>query len=62
MGLPTQRSLNLGLDSGLDDGRSRHPHPNWGGVVLDDRDMDRTWNALHGCSPVQGRQNSVQGY
>ncbi|WP_063728924.1 hypothetical protein [Streptomyces sp. RTd22] len=62
MGLPTQRSLNTDLDSGLGDGRTRRPHPNWGGVTLDDRDMDRTWNALHGYSPVPGRRGTAQLY
>ncbi|MFC8428457.1 hypothetical protein [Streptomyces sp. NPDC057253] len=63
MGLPNQRSLNGDLDNGLDDGRSRQINPNWGGDTSNDLDsMDRTWNALHGCSSVQGRQGSVRGY
>ncbi|MEW1675617.1 hypothetical protein ACJ6WD_11210 [Streptomyces sp. VTCC 41912] len=62
MGLPTQRSLNRDLHSGLDDGRSRHPNPNWGGAALNDRDVNLTWTALQGCSPVQGLRNTAPGY
>jgi hypothetical protein len=63
MGLPTQRRLNGDLDSGLDDGRSRQLNPNWGGDTSADLDsLERTWHALHGSSPVQGRHGSAQGY
>lgn len=63
MGLPTQRRLNGDLDSGLDDGRSRQLNPNWGGDTSADLDsLDRTWTALHGSAPVQGRRGSIQGY
>ncbi|MGD6750278.1 hypothetical protein [Streptomyces sp. BH105] len=61
MGLPTQRPLNRDLDSGLGDGRVRNEHPNWGGIPHDDNGMDRTWNALHGRAPLQGRYGSVYG-
>jgi hypothetical protein len=60
MGLPTQRSLNGDLDSGLGDGRIRHPNPSWGGARISEQDLDRAWSALHGHAPVQGRQGSVR--